>query len=81
MARPLDQVERDALALPERDRAALAEHLLATLDEAEGKDVEAAWLAEAERRYQEYRAGRMKAVPADQVFAHIRAHLARRNEP
>jgi putative addiction module component (TIGR02574 family) len=81
MAKPLDTVEREALALPQRDRATLAEHLLATLDEAEDKDVEAAWLAEAERRYQEYRAGRMRAVPADQVFAHIRAQLSRRNEP
>ena len=75
MARPLDEVERDALVLPLRERATLVEPLLATLDEGEDVDAEKEWLAEAERRYQEYQAGRMKAIPADEVFAEARARL------
>ena len=75
MARPLDEVERDALVLPLRERATLVEPLLATLDEGEDVDAEKEWLAEAERRYQEYRAGRMKAIPADEVFAEAEARL------
>ena len=41
--------------------------------------VERAWLAEAERRYRDYRAGKTKAIPADEVFAHVKARLAKRN--
>ncbi len=32
MARKLSEVQRDAMELPLRERAALVEHLLATLD-------------------------------------------------
>jgi putative addiction module component (TIGR02574 family) len=78
MALPLEEVEREALVLPLRDRALLLEHLLASLDEGEDADAEEVWLAEAERRYQEYRAGRMKSVPAEDVFAEAEARLARR---
>ena len=81
MARPLDEIERDAIALAPEERAALAERLLATLDDGEDADAEEAWLAEAERRYQEYRAGRLKAAPADQAFAEARRRLAGRETP
>jgi putative addiction module component (TIGR02574 family) len=30
------------------------------------------WAEEAERRYTEYKAGRMEAVPAEEVFACLR---------
>ncbi len=80
MARPLTDVEREAMALSREERAALAKHLLATLDEGEEEDVEEAWVAESERRYREYRAGRMKAIPAEEVFAEARRRLARRED-
>jgi len=32
-------------------------------------EVEAAWVIEAERRYQEYRKGKRQPIPADKVFA------------
>ena len=72
MRRPLSDIEQDALALPARDRAALAEHLLATLDPGVDVDAEEEWLSEAERRYQEYRAGRMTARPAAEALARVR---------
>jgi len=78
MPRTLEEVELDALALLPSDRATLVEHLLTTLDEGEDEDAEEAWLAEAERRYQAYRAGKTKAVPAEQVFAEAEARLAER---
>ena len=81
MARPLDEIEREAMALPPKERAALVEHLLATLDDGEDVDAEEAWLAEAERRYQEYRAGRMKATAADQALAEARRRLPGRKAP
>ena len=68
MSKSLGDIKKDALALPLRERALLVERLLATLDQGEEDDVEELWIEEAERRYQEYRAGRIGAKPADQVF-------------
>ncbi len=78
MPRVLEEVERDAMVLPLRDRELLMAHLLASLDEGEEAGAEEAWLAEADRRYKEYQAGRMSAVPAEEVFAEARARLAQR---
>ena len=35
------------------------------------KDIEAAWKAEAEKRVEEVRSGKVKPIPADEVFAEI----------
>jgi putative addiction module component (TIGR02574 family) len=67
-ARNLSEVEGDAMQLPLKERALLAERLLATLDTGDDIEVEELWLQEAERRYQEYRAGRIASKPAKQVF-------------
>ena len=68
MAKRLDQIESDAMQLSQRERALLAEHLLATLDLGCDQDVEELWLQEAEKRYQQYRAGIIASKPAEQVF-------------
>lgn len=68
MPKRLQDIEKDALQLSTHDRALLVEHLLATLDQEEEEDIEEAWLQEAEKRYQAYRAGKMKARSAEQVF-------------
>ena len=68
MAKSLDQVKSDAMQLSQRERALLAEHLLATLDLGCDQDAEELWLREAERRYQQYRAGNIGSKPAEQVF-------------
>ena len=65
------EIEALALKLPRDERARLAEVLIASLDELD--EVEAAWADEAERRYEELRSGKVKGVPADEVFARIRA--------
>jgi putative addiction module component (TIGR02574 family) len=65
------EVEAEALKLPSHERARLAEVLIASLDEED--DVARAWADEAERRYDELRTGAVQAVPADEVFARIRA--------
>jgi putative addiction module component (TIGR02574 family) len=64
----LTQLEQEVLKLPEKERAILAEHLLSSLGEETMGLNEERWIEEAERRYQEYRAGRMTAKPADEVF-------------
>ena len=65
----LETVEREALGLPAEARAFLADRLLSSLDGEIMTEVDAAWVAEAERRYAEYKAGARKAVPASDVFA------------
>ncbi len=68
MARKFNEVESDAMLLSPRERALLVEHLLAPLDPGEDVEAEEFWLQEAERRYQEYRAGVIASKPAEQVF-------------
>ncbi len=64
----LEKLQRDALSLPAEERAFLADRLLSSLDGEVLSDVDAAWVAEAERRYQEYKKGDREAIPATSVF-------------
>lgn len=67
MSNPATTVLKDALALPLGDRAAVAEELLASVDRPDPA-IDARWAEEAEARLAEFRAGRMRAIPAEQVF-------------
>jgi putative addiction module component (TIGR02574 family) len=64
-------IEAEVLKLPSHERARLAEVLIASLDDDD--EIAQAWADEAERRYEELRSGAVKAVPAEEVFARIRA--------
>jgi putative addiction module component (TIGR02574 family) len=75
VAQLLDEIEKQAMALPEKDRAALAERLLASLDEGEDEGVEEAWAVEAERRDRELQEGKVKGRPASEVLARVRRAL------
>ena len=72
-----------ALALPFDERAELAERLWASLENmspAEGPaEVEADWIAVAERRMAEMDAGTAQTVSGEEVLAMLRAN--RRNKP
>ena len=71
MARKKDLIEQ-ALELPLADRAELARQLLDSLEDISEEENDALWAAEAERRYADFRAGKVKAIPADEVFARLR---------
>ena len=75
MNRTLDEIGKEVLGLPPKDRALLAEHLLASLDEEPEEGAEELWYAEAERRYQEYREWKAKTSPAAEVFERVRRSL------
>ena len=60
--------------LPAKERAYLAERLIASLDEAE---LETAWADEAIRRRDEVRSGKVKAVPAAEAYRRIESLLAK----
>ena len=73
MARKKTEIATEALQLSASERAALASELLASLDNISEEENEQLWLEEAERRYSEYKAGRIKAVPAEEVFERVRS--------
>ena len=79
MSRTLEEIGKEVFGLPPKDRAVLAERLLASLDEEPEEDVEELWYAEAERRYQEYREGKAKMSPAAEVFERVRRSLDARS--
>jgi putative addiction module component (TIGR02574 family) len=74
MAHSLPDVEKEALRLSPEDRARLAVRLLSSLEgSAESpEEIEKVWIAEAERRFQELRAGVVQGIPARDVFAELR---------
>ena len=63
----LSEVLKSALSLKLEDRAALAEKLLASLDELGEEEAERVWAQEAQRRLEEYRAGQAGTVEAEDV--------------
>lgn len=68
MLSDVQELEEKALKLSSGERAMLAEHLIRGLDDEEDADSERLWIEEAERRYKEYKEGRVKAKPAELVF-------------
>jgi putative addiction module component (TIGR02574 family) len=75
VARTKDELEAAALKLPPAERARLVHRLLTSLESLEGRDVEADWIEEAERRYADYRKGILAGRPADVVLREAKAHL------
>jgi putative addiction module component (TIGR02574 family) len=69
------EIEEEAFRLPFHDRAQLAECLIRSLDEEEDPEAERLWLEETERRYQEYKEGKVKTKPAELVFKEARSKL------
>jgi len=69
------KIEGEALQLLPHERAQLAEHLIHSLDAKEDPNAERLWIEEAERRYREYKEGRVKAKPAEAVFKEARSKL------
>ncbi len=67
-----------AMKLPRKERADLVRELIASLDgevETNGEDVEAAWLAEVERRMEAADRGAVEPEPWEVVHDRIAARL------
>jgi len=72
----LEQVAEEALGLSLSERSALTRILIQTLDPEPAEDaaeVQQAWQVEVEKRVDEILSGRVKTVPAGEVFAKLRA--------
>ena len=66
-------LESEALKLTSGERAALAQRLLASLDE--DTEIEEAWAAEVERRIADVESGVVQVIPISEALAQVRASL------
>jgi putative addiction module component (TIGR02574 family) len=68
MSKTVNDLAKKVVQLPAEDRAYLTECLLASLDES---DLEQQWKAEAIKRRNEVRSGRVKPISSDAVYREI----------
>jgi putative addiction module component (TIGR02574 family) len=75
MPMTIEQIEAEALRLPEEARAALLERLMRSLVDtsAMDQDITEAWVQEAVRRDEEMESGAVVGIPAEEVFAELRS--------
>ena len=72
MTEQAEKVKQEVLQLTGDERAELARLLIASLDESEDPDAEAAWNAELDRRLKRIEEGKSHLRPECEVLAEIR---------
>lgn len=77
MIRNTAKVVNDALSLPPKSRAKLAEKLLKSLDDPRQKELDRLWAEEAEDRIDAYERGDLKAIPGKEVFRGLKPRTTR----
>jgi putative addiction module component (TIGR02574 family) len=70
-----EEIEARARELAPTQRELLANRLLDSLQDEPSNEIEAAWVDEAERRYQEMANGKVVGIPGQEVLAGIRREL------
>lgn len=71
-----EKIYNEALDLPAEDRLTLLDRLLHSSNLSTQKDIDQAWVEEAERRDRQIDNGTATLIPGDEVFAKINARLA-----
>ena len=77
MPMTIDEIEKEALALPSEARARLADRLVESLEAAADSRVDRLWATEAKRRRDEVRQGRVQTIPGPEGLARVRRSLGR----
>ena len=77
MSLTLDQITEEALKLPADSKALLADKLVESLDLEEPDEIQRLWSAEAIRRRDEIRSGRVRSVPVEEVLEEVRRLVGR----
>jgi putative addiction module component (TIGR02574 family) len=77
MSMSVEQIAEEALALPSEARALLADRLVESLDPSEDAHFRQLWAAEALRRRDEVREGRVQTIPGDEALARVRQKFGR----
>jgi putative addiction module component (TIGR02574 family) len=75
MAKIKSDIASEALKLPAKSRAQLAEKLIYSLEEGAPTKNEKVWARESLKRYEAMASGKVKGKPALKVFKDIRANL------
>jgi putative addiction module component (TIGR02574 family) len=75
-----DQIARAAMRLSVTKRAQLAERLLDSLVLPTSDAIDSAWVAEAEKRIDQFDSGKSRAIPADKVFRRLKSRRSRKRE-
>jgi putative addiction module component (TIGR02574 family) len=63
-----DSLLESALTLSPKLRAILAERLLSSLDDPQQSEIDKAWAAEADRRFEEIQSGALTPIPGEEVM-------------
>ena len=66
-----DELISEAISLPVEIRALIVNKLLESLNPTK-KEIDELWAAEAERRIEDIRTGKVKTIPGEEVFKEIR---------
>jgi len=72
VARTIDELAEQAMNLPTESRARLADLLVESLDADELGHIDRLWVAEAKRRRDEARSGRVETIPGEEALQKVR---------
>lgn len=71
-----EKIYGEVLDLPAEERFTLIDKLIQSITPL-NKSIENAWIVESERRLQEYREGKVQAIPGEEVFRKIHARISK----
>ncbi|MEK6279137.1 MAG: addiction module protein [Acidobacteriota bacterium] len=77
MSRTFEELTKEAMELPPSSRILLAERLVESLDSEEFDEIQRLWSAEAIRRRDEVRSGKVQAIPGQEVLDEVRRLVGR----
>jgi len=77
MSTTVEKLAEQAMTLPGESRARLADLLVESLDADALTDIDRLWLAEAKRRRDEVRSGKVKTIPGDEALRRVRDSVRR----
>ncbi len=66
----MKELIEEVISLPVEERAVVADSILRSLNPPES-DIDRKWAQVAQRRLEELRSGKVRAIPGEQVFARI----------
>ena len=72
MAATIEELAEQALRLPSEERARLADLLIESLTADALGSIDRRWLAEAARRRDELKSGRVSGIPGDEALRKVR---------
>jgi putative addiction module component (TIGR02574 family) len=75
MSTRFKELEKQARALSAREKAELARVLIDDLDSSTDANAEQLWIEEAQRRYDAFAAGKLTALPGEEVMRRARQRL------